>query len=770
MVSASPAPPPERVGRFEIEAELGAGASGVVWLARDPDLLRQVAVKVLRPGLKSAADLDRFLLEGRIASQLDHPGIVPIHELGVTSDGSPFLVMRRVQGRAMAEVLRSRRDDPASAPPLHRLLSAFVRACEAVGYAHGRGIVHRDLKPQNLLLGEHGEVLVVDWGLAGWKASGQGRADILTGGRGATQDQALVGTLGYLPPEALFGAPAATRADVFGLGAVLYEILTGRFAIDGEDLVEATCRLAIVDPRVHAPELDEGLVAICLRALERDPAARFADAQAMAEALVGWEEGTERRARAERAVAEGARLLARFVEREGRLEALEAETRDRTRAVAAWLPLDAPEKRVLHEAREALETGRVEQAEAFAEVLGSAEAALRADPAHPGALELMAEAMEVRLRAAERRGDRVEEAYYRNRLSRFDAGPRLARFGAAGSLSLRTEPAARVTARPVIERGVCWSLGEPVDLGMTPLRAAPLAAGSWVLTLAADGRPPIAYPVRIARSEECAVHAEAPLAIPDRATLGGEWVFVPGGPFVAGGDAEVNVPRPPVTRWMDDLLIARFPVTVGEYAAFLDDLWMRDADLAWSRVPRDFRGGEGTQLWPRRPQGGWTFPLADRDGDRWEATWPVAGISWYDGLAFARWRSEREGRRIGLVAEDAYEKAARGVDGRRFPWGNQWDAALCKNLHSRQGTPRPEPVGAFPTDTSPYGVRDLAGGMRTWCAEDHFDGDPALRPMRGGFWGCDHRMCRAANRYGIEPGAAMPYLGLRLTCSTGGEG
>jgi serine/threonine-protein kinase len=117
---------------------------------------------------------------------------------------------------------------------------------------------------------------------------------------------------------------------------------------------------------------------------------------------------------------------------------------------------------------------------------------------------------------------------------------------------------------------------------------------------------------------------------------------------------------------------------------------------------------------------------------------------------------------VQLITEAVYEKAARGVDGRAFPWGDTFDPALCKSVHSRPGTPRPESVGAFPTDTSVYGVRDLAGGMRTWCADPHFDGDPALRPMRGGYWGADHRLCRAANRYGMEPDAARPGLGLRL--------
>jgi serine/threonine-protein kinase len=155
-------------------------------------------------------------------------------------------------------------------------------------------------------------------------------------------------------------------------------------------------------------------------------------------------------------------------------------------------------------------------------------------------------------------------------------------------------------------------------------------------------------------------------------------------------------------------------------------------------------------------------PELDRDGDRWDPLWAVIAVSWEDAVAYAAWRSERDGVGWSLPSEQEWEKAARGADGRIFPWGHGFDPTLCKMRASRPGRPLPEAVGAFAADTSPYGVKDLAGGMRDWCGDASYGGDPKRRPIRGGSWITIERNCRAAHRNGIEPWIVSSNHGFRL--------
>src|SRR5262245_40624421 len=165
LPATAPAVPPRvSFGRFESCAEIGRGGMGVVYRAFDPMLCRDVAVKALLAAPGERPDLEqRFLNEARVGARLQHPGLVPVYELGSCADGRPYLVMKLVQGRRLADLL-AERSSPADGLP--HLLGVFEQVCQAVGYAHSRGVIHRDLTPSNVMVGEHGEVQVMDWGLA----------------------------------------------------------------------------------------------------------------------------------------------------------------------------------------------------------------------------------------------------------------------------------------------------------------------------------------------------------------------------------------------------------------------------------------------------------------------------------------------------------------------------------------------------------------------------------------------------------------------------
>jgi serine/threonine protein kinase len=191
---------------------MARGGMGTVYRARDRELDRDVAIKVLAATLFDPSAPQRMEQEARILARLEHPGIVPVHDIGLLQDGRVFYVMQLVQG--------PRLDQHASERPLAERLRLFIRICEPVAFAHAHGVVHRDLKPENVMVGPFGEVLVMDWGVAEIVDAGSSSAD-------RRSADLVVGTDRYMPPEQARGEPVDGRADVYALGGILHFLLTG---------------------------------------------------------------------------------------------------------------------------------------------------------------------------------------------------------------------------------------------------------------------------------------------------------------------------------------------------------------------------------------------------------------------------------------------------------------------------------------------------------------------------------------------------------------
>jgi tetratricopeptide (TPR) repeat protein len=308
-----PAPavgPIERAGRVHLLGEIARGGMGAVLRGHDPELGRELAVKVILPGHRANPELvRRFIGEARLAGQLQHPGIMPVYDVGQLPDGRPFFTMKLIQGRTLAELL-AQRPDPGHDLP--RFLRYFEAVCQAVGYAHSRGVIHRDLKPVNVMVGAFGEVQVMDWGLAKRLAEGFEDGPEHTPApafpsstpvpAALTRPGAVIGTPGYLAPEQARGQTGDPRSDVFGLGAILCEMLTGAppfrqaAPLDllqqarAEDLTDATDRLG----RCGAgPELVR-LAEDCLRP---EPAERPTDGSVVAARLADYLAGVQERLR-----------------------------------------------------------------------------------------------------------------------------------------------------------------------------------------------------------------------------------------------------------------------------------------------------------------------------------------------------------------------------------------------------------------------------------------------------------------------------------------
>jgi serine/threonine-protein kinase len=295
--SGGAAPLRVRADRYTLGAVLGKGGMGEVCAAIDEDIGRDVAVKRLRSPDAGPEAIARFLREARIQARLDHPAIVPVHDLGAGADGRPFFAMKRLAGTTLAEVIA--RGELAAQRP--RLLRAFVEVCLAAEFAHTRGVVHRDLKPANIALGDFGEVYVLDWGIArvladpDHPAHGSVGADVETLDTGGTSAGAVLGTPGYMPPEQLRGEVGVdARADVYALGCVLFEILAGEpLHPRGTGAVPSTLAGDGLDARPTARGADcpPELEAACVRATRTEPGDRFASARALGDAVQAFLDG-----------------------------------------------------------------------------------------------------------------------------------------------------------------------------------------------------------------------------------------------------------------------------------------------------------------------------------------------------------------------------------------------------------------------------------------------------------------------------------------------
>ncbi len=768
------------LGRFQIRSEIGRGGMGRVLKAVDPELGRTVAVKVLiDPDEVSDEQLARFAAEARITSQLEHPNIVPVYDMGATGDGELYFVMKEVVGRSLREIidaLSGGDEETVRVWTLRRLLTTFVSLCNGVAFANDRGVLHRDIKPDNVMLGQYGEVLLMDWGVA--RLIGEpGEATAVThessfGSMPVTMDGSTVGTPGYMSPEQAKGDLASLDApsDVFSLGAVLYELLTLTRAYRGAN-VYATLYASMggppEDPRTKTPErrIPDELAEVCLKALARAPGDRYPTAAALASAIEEFLEGSRRREAAAAHLVEADAAWTRYRQATEERARLSREQRRLEGEVEPWRPLE--QKQELLDVWERLGALGPESADAFSELIAGCEAALSRDPGNPGARALLARAHYARFEEAETSGDTEDQAYFRRRVLAYDDGGRFAALLAGvGAVSLRTDPpGATVTAARFDVGGLVWNLVEERPLGFTPLVEVPLDPGSWLLTVRAPGRAPMRYPVHLPRGHHWD-SGSAPLPLLAEGALAASERYVPAGPFACGGDPDAPDSLPAAHEQVLGFVIEALPVTVGRWCDYVNAVARGNPEEAWRRVPRVESGMKTTgkgHYWERPAEGKrYVVPEVDRDGDRWDPEWPVFGISWADARAYAAWRAEETGQPWQLVPERWWEKAARGVDGRGYPWGDRFDASLCKMKASRAGAARPEAVGAFEGDVSVYGVRDTAGGLRDWCAEEHFDDDPDRRVVRGGAWGSAPAFCRTAGRGGLAAWSVSSYVGLRL--------
>ena len=811
---ALPEPDPGAKDRYEDLGVIGQGGMGEVRRVRDKDLGRICAMKIIHAKfLVNEEFVARFIEEAQATAQLAHPGIVPVLELGRLGDGRLYFTMEEVRGDTFGTVIKALHH--ASGPQgwgsiegwtFRRAIDAFHTVCEAVAYAHARGVIHRDIKPSNIMVGAFGEVQVMDWGLAkvidrhGTAEEGQlgpvstARSEDLTR---ATLVGTVAGTPWFMAPEQARGQVhrLGPPADVYALGAVLYSLLSGRPPYEGkvgsEVLEQVKNEPCIPLSTRTTPPLPEGLVEICERAMRRDDQQRYPTAQGLAQAVAAWLDGERRLQQAQSVVERASGLGPRVEAWKAKASALRHEADSMLADVEPWRPAEDKEAAwALMDRAEELER---DIAREKLEVTQTLHAALTIAPDLASAHALLAERYREEHELAEQQRDAKDSARAEANLRvHARALPEthparqahLEYLRGDGRLTLMTDPPAASVKLYSFDREARHLVPMFLrELGETPLLDVSLPMGSYLCEIARDGRPTVRYPFALGRQER---HDAVPPGGLDShrvhlpARLAEDECYVPAGWFWSGGDDEALDPLPRRRLWSDGFVMQRDPVTNRQYIAFLDDLVARGEDeVALKLAPREMGkddeagmliygfGGDGFELVP------------DKDGDVWELDWPVFNIDAEGALAYASWRSAQDGWPWRLPVELEWEKAARGVDGRFFPWGDVLDPSWCCMRDSHAQRPLPSAIDGFPADLSPYGVRGLGGNVRDLCADAFLkEGPPMERRVlvvqpstgdrlvaRGGRWSGHARSARACSRSGVAPTARLSNLGFRLARS-----
>jgi eukaryotic-like serine/threonine-protein kinase len=773
--------------KYDVEGTIGAGGMGEVLLVHDRDLRRQVAMKVLREEIaKDPAQKLNFVAEAQATSQLEHPGIPPVHDIGVTPSGRVYFTMKLVRGKTLQEVLRDLAEgDPETEREytLHKLVSILERVSEALHFAHERGVIHRDLKPENLMLGEYGEVHVMDWGIAkvagevvqpeapGAKPGFMTESEITTAGTEAgmmTMDGTLKGTVPYMSPEQANGIASeiTSLSDIYALGALLYEMLTLHPAFEFQGLLTIVRVvqgefIPVAERNAKRP-VPEALADLCTRAMALSPTDRPATAAEFALKLRAWLDGrseSDRRHReAEILAAKGQEAVESYHQMREELRRARGVAKGLAGQFKPWQPV--VEKMPLIEAQERAEHLRSEIALAFAEAMNLLGAALLQEEDNATARAALADIWAGRLKEAELRGDQADAVFALSMIRRYDDGHLARLLSGDGSLILDSEPtgAEVFLTRFGVENGMLREGGE-THLGQTPLAADDLPMGSYVVILRAPGYPDVRYPVEISRNREW----RGTVRLRTAEEIGEGFVYVPGGPFTFREGPAAHVIELP------DFAIARQPVTMEEYAEFLQSLPPEEVEARLPKTPGDGpymeRSEDGAfHCLPVIVEGPARERTESENGFGFEMQLPAVGLAFEDVVAYCEWKTAATGREFRLPTEEEREKAARGVDGRKYPWGELEDATLAKCRDSRNEPSQLEPVGTFPTATSVYGMGDAAGGVWDWTSS-WFDPGKTLRVLKGGAWSMAITTLRSAIRYRGVPRFRDANIGFRCARS-----
>ena len=823
---------------------IGVGGMAVVQRVQDPHLNRHLAMKIIKEDiLHSAAIQSRFVNEAQTLAQLQHPNIVPVHELGQLDDGRYYFTMQEIKGEPLSTIIAAvhqasneeRWESSTDGWTLRRLLNIFTDICAAVSFAHSRGVIHRDLKPENILIGSFGQVLVVDWGIAkiiGQSSTVEEPVQILDRNAHQTRMGVIAGTPAYMAPEQARGQVDLIdeRTDVYALGAILYEILSGRSPYSGSSHQQvlsrvlvgpppsvrqtmlATLRLTETIELEHFQHLDDAeltgssisddledshlplpdeLVQACEKAMHRLQDSRFASVEELRVVIQEWIDGAKRRGTALRVVEEALQTDTTRQKLLAEAQQLSEQAQSQLKNYPSW----ANEQQL---APIWTLQDKAAQLQSEADLLHvKREQLLQASLTHKADLleahvSLIQHYMKIH-RSAEKQGDtetaactaplikKHQQAIHNKHPAYLESAKYLA---GNGYLSLNSNPAgAKVFMAAYEMKNRRLQPGPEKLVGVTPIDKVPIAMGTYQLRIQCDGFHDVVYPIDIKRQQHwdgVAPSGQAkPILLPPIGELGDDDCYVPSGYFICGNDSGVPVRLPTGKVWVDGFIVRRYSITNREIIAYLNDLseqGLEEQVAAAIPCPRSAQGDIGHSCFARNDDG--TFYLvADEQGVVPELDYPVVMISWPQAAAYAQWISKKTGKAWRLLNEFEWSKAARGVDGRLFPWGNEFTPSWCC-MDVSKPVKGLEVVTSRPQDCSPYGVTGMSGHVFDWTTTP-FDPEPKLPVdgsytemggdgsgqtfvFRGGSWHSLKMFSHSAMRWCFPSAETWPMLGFRI--------
>ena len=761
------------IGVLQNMTPIGMGGIGTVFSANDPALHRQIAIKILRPNFRNRLNyVASFIREARITAQIDHPNVIPVHRLGVFDDAGTYFTMKRVEGVTLAYILRKLKEGDAEMQSTYtrqRLLEIFISICNGVAFAHSKGIIHRDLKPANIMVGNYGEVFIADWGLALYRAendSSHNQRKIELGTLPECPEECsesgrskkVSGTPAFMAPEQVSGLDDEldSQTDVYALGTILYSILTWEQSpFVGVSTVTQVMRNVMTSkylrPRRRAPrrKIPYELEAISLKAMQVDKAQRYDSVIALLsdvrnylakypvsayspQPLYRFYKFVRRRplvpvtllaALFTLMIWQGSTALNNYIESTSLQKVISSLLEDAQKAqkaaIASRNQLNEMYARTgkteTHGSSMAWRSRYLRSSNEFIvtcnniweHLMHFLQLRINQEKACRMLAELLTSQLQFSLASGNENlitlvAERLQRLPEEIRINVYANSPQLKRQiemlqKNQGELQIIcTQPELKLTAVRQTDSTVN-SAKESGDILLLENGLNVLQAGNYLITASMPGRKELHFPVKISRDKLEVIDLQIPEHYPEG------MVYIPGGSFIFGDRTFDNQLA---TTKLTGFFIGRYEVTIAEYLQFWKNIASPELRERY-RAYVDDTANLGRRLTPLWDENGNVIPP-------YSGKMPVIGITSGAMEAFCQYKSSSSKFKYRLPTALEWEKAARGVDGREYVWGNEYQPnfACINQLDQTAPGNMPSDIGSFAEDCSVYGVYDLTGNAR----------------------------------------------------------
>ena len=741
--------------RYEVMGYLGSGGMGEVLEVFDHKFRRKAAMKIMHPNLtRYPLIIELFKKEAQSTGLLQHPGTVPVYDFGTLSDNRFFFTMPVIQGITLYEAIQLAHSPSTPAQwsdvqndwSINRLLQAFLDICHTLAYAHELHIVHRDIKPSNFMLGKHGEVLVMDWGIAKILPAGEKYFNLTTNIR--PSEGSVVGTPHYISPEQAQGeSPNVDEtSDIFSLGCVLYEIITGNMVRNG------SAKEALEQINTHCPTLetnrpiDEALQEIYQRCIAPEKNKRFQHAGELLSHFQRWLEGENKRQKAVFQLKKAKKDFQSWLALQNNLLHLSETIQHKKSTIKTWGSIQEKEELWLLEdqynalvlQRDLLQINSIE----------ALHSALHHDPELDDAHIELARIYHHKHLLAVQEKNNAESTITQELLKIHDRGEFAEYLKGMGTIE-------------IIAANKTWRVHKYVEekrrlvpqyvLDGKNSQTLHLPLASYVLECNISGSV-IHIPFNLSYMQ-----SQQKIHLPDTLKISKKEAYIHEGNCIIGHKNEPHHPERSV--WIDSFSIQKYPVSMKEYIEFLEDVRKKEGvDVALAMAPHYQNNAQKPIVILDQKKDCFVL-VTDPTGDDWHEEWPVLLVSKDDMLQYAQWYSKQTGMEWTLPTFLEWEKAARGVDARSLPWGEYFEPTWACVRGSKEGKPLPASIYDHPLDCSPYGVFGFAGNAQDLCYSPE---TPDKVYIKGGAWAHHSEFINMAIHRPFTSNMRLEVCGFRL--------